>query len=297
MKKIYCIILIITLIIACTGCKEENNNIDLNALYEKNGELASYYFFGWGTDEIKYELIIFEPENATIFETAQFGELFTDDVEKILYAKYELKTINPYVIAVQYKSVDQAKESWLLSRSLYMQYENIVAAKMSGTYMLLYGNYIENDGYFLTLDGEVLLFDNLCYERINMIIPNGVKSIATGGFISNTVKTIKCNSELEIIHGNAFDFMISLEKIEFNDGLKEIGGFCFINHNLGYVVIPESVEKIGYQAFSNLNIYCEVEAKPSGWEYGFAGDNCKVYWKGKWEYVNGVPQPISNKLK
>jgi hypothetical protein len=37
-----------------------------------------------------------------------------------------------------------------------------------------------------------------------------------------------------------------------------------------------------------------VEEKPVGWDKDFAEKNCEVYWKGTWEYVDGIPQPIAN---
>lgn len=293
MKKIFTLIIFIILLIACTGCKK-NNNLDLEELYEQNIELASKHFLGWGTDVIKYEFIIFEPENATIYERSKFGEYFSDDVEKILYIKYELSKFPPYIVALQYNSVEKANESWLLDYSLYMQYENIVASRMSGSYLLLYGEYKEIDGYWLSHNGEALLYDNKLTERIDIVIPQGVKYVTPYGLASNIIKTIKCNSELEVLCQFAFAGMISIEKIEFNDGLKEIGTCCFDIHNLEYVIIPKSVEIIEYHAFKNVTIYCEVEEKPVGWDKDFAENNCEVYWKGTWEYVDGIPQPIAN---
>ena len=163
--------------------------------------------------------------------------------------------------------------------------------------MLLYGEYKEVDGYWLSLDGKVLLFDNQGQERVTMVIPEGVKFVPTFSVISTTVKTIKCNSELEILYTGAFAYFSSLEKIELNDGLKEIWTGCFTFHNLDYVVIPESVEKIEAEAFQNVTIYCEVSKIPWGWHKDFALNNCEVYWKGTWEYVDGVPQPIVSEVE
>ncbi len=313
MKKVYSLIMIIILVIICPSCKgnncsnledpnenddKKNTNglIDLNDLYEKNGELASNYFLGWGTRTLKYELIIFETENASQFETESFSACFSDDVEKILYVKYEREELAPYIVAMQYKSIESAKTSILLSDSYYMRYENIVAARMSGSYLLLYGEYKEIDGYMLNLDGDSLLFDDLCYTRKDIIIPQGVKYVPAFALASTIVKTIKCNLELEVLCSYSLSTTYSLEKIELNDGLKEIGEYCFDVHNLEYIVIPNSVEIIGEKAFKNVTIFCEVDKKPSGWHYNFALNNCEVYWKGTWEYVNGVPQPIAEEI-
>lgn len=313
MKKVYILIMIIILIIICPSCKgnncsnlkdpNENDDIqntngliDLNDLYEINGELASKYFYGWGGVTLKCELVVFEPENASAFEQDYFSVIFTDYIEKILYVKYEKEEYAPFLVAVQYKSVLSAENSMALTTSEFIRYENIVAARMAGSYLLLYGEYKEIDGYMVSLVGDALLFDNLWHKRKDLVIPQGVKCVSTCALASNIVKTIKCNSELEVLCSYAFADLNSLEKIYLNDGLKEIGAYCFANNNLEYIVIPESVEIIGEYAFKNVKLYCEVDKKPSRWHYSIALNNCEVYWKGTWEYVNGVPQPIAEEI-
>ena len=57
-----------------------------------------------------------------------------------------------------------------------------------------------------------------------------------------------------------------------------------------YIVLPESVEKIGNYAFSHGIIYCEAFEKPEGWEENFAYRQAKVYWGNEWEYnEEGIP--------
>ena len=294
MKKICNLIIIIVLILVCNGCKE-NNNLDLENLYEKNFELASHHFLGWGA--YKYELILFEPENANQFETDHFSSYFSYGVEKLLYVRYELEAMPTYVLAIQYKTVKQANDAYTDNKPRFIKNKNILSYNTTAGYMLLYGEYKEIDGYWLSPDGDALLFDIQGLERVDMVIPKGVKIIPAVSLFSPAVKTIKCNSELEILYSGAFAFLPALEKIELNDGLKEIWGDCFIYHNLDYVVIPESVEKIEAKAFKNVAIYCNVEKKPWGWHKDFALDNCDVYWKGSWEYVDGIPQPIVNEVE
>lgn len=293
MKKIYILLIFLTLLITCIGCKE-NNNLDLEELYEKNGELAFNHFFGWGQNEFKYELIVFEVEKANSFEKTHFSSYFIDGAEKILYVKFENVHIIPLIVAVQYESVKLARSLCAPKQSRLIRNKNIVAIQISGAYLLLYGEYKEIDGYFLSTDGEALLFDNQGAERKDIVIPNGVKIVPSFSLFSYNVKTIKCNSELEILYNAAFAYLYSLEKIELNDGLKEIYTNCFMYHNLEYLVIPESVEMIQAEAFQDVTIYCNVEKIPYGWHKDFALNNCKVYWKGTWEYVDGVPKPILN---
>ena len=66
---------------------------------------------------------------------------------------------------------------------------------------------------------------------------------------------------------------------------------------LKYIVIPKSVDSIGFDAFHGCEslkaIYCEHKDKPTGWHSDWLGDEkLKVYWAGEWEYV---PQPVNNK--
>ena len=290
MKKRFLIAIIMILIIACSGCK--NKKLDLEKLYEKNAKVATSYFVGWGLDNYKCDLFIFDPENATDFELGLCSPYNLDGVEKVLYVKYENDIMSPYVVALQYKSVRLAKEAQKMYGSQELLREaNILALPMTSSYVFLYGKYKVVDGYYLSPDGEALLYDGQTQTRTDIVIPKGVKCIAIFSLFSNTVKTIKCNEELEVLYSGAFGYLSSLEKVELNDGLKEIGPLCFAYHNLEYIVIPKSVEYIGAEAFQNVTIYCEIEEKPIGWDENFAGENCKVYWGGTWGYVEGIPRP------
>ena len=290
MKKRFLIAIIMILIIPCSGCK--NKKLDLEKLYEKNAKVATSYFVGWGLDNYKCDLFIFDPENATDFELGLCSPYNLDGVEKVLYVKYENDIMSPYVVALQYKSVRLAKEAQKMYGSQELLREaNILALPMTSSYVFLYGKYKVVDGYYLSPDGEALLYDGQTQTRTDIVIPKGVKCIAIFSLFSNTVKTIKCNEELEVLYSGAFGYFSSLEKVELNDGLKEIGPLCFAYHNLEYIVIPKSVEYIGAEAFQNVTIYCEIEEKPIGWDENFAGENCKIYWGGTWKYVDGIPRP------
>ena len=126
MKKRFLMIIMILLIISCSGC--ENKKLDLEKLYEKNAKVATSYFPGWGADDYKCELFIFEPENATDFELGLCSPYNLDGVEKVLYVKYERTDMDPYVVALQYKSVRLAKEAYeLYGRQRCLREANIFA--------------------------------------------------------------------------------------------------------------------------------------------------------------------------
>lgn len=293
MKKICLIIISIFLSIACSGCI--NRKLDLEKLYKKNGELATKFFYGFVLEDWKHELFIFEPENATAFELELCRPYNLDGVEKVLYVKYERTDMMPYVVALQYKSVKLAKKVCESSRPkfTYLREKNILALPITPAYMFIYGNFKDVDGYYLTPDGKNLLFDIQAPKRTEIVIPEGVKYVPAYALYSGVVETIICNKELERLHAAAFLALHTLEKVELNEGLKEIGSQCFpANSNLEYIVIPESVEMIGFEAFQNVRIYCEAEKKPMGWDRNFMGENCTIYWKGSWKYVDGIPKPI-----
>ena len=290
MKKRFLIAIIMILIIACSGCK--NKKLDLEKLYEKNAKVATSYFVGWGLDNYKCDLFIFDPENATDFELGLCSPYNLDGVEKVLYVKYENDIMSPYVVALQYKSARLAKKAQKMYGSQeFLREANILALPITPAYMFLCGEYKEVDGYYLSPDGKALLFDTQLTTRTDIVIPKGVKCVAVYSLLSRLIKTIKCNEELEVLYSGAFGYLSSLEKVELNDGLKEIGPLCFAYHNLEYIVIPKSVEYIGAEAFRNVTLYCEIEEKPIGWDENFAGENCKVYWGGTWKYVEGIPRP------
>ena len=289
MNKVYSFLMVIFLVTVCFGCKEEH--LDLQELYELNGELAREFFFGYATEDTKCKFYIFEPENATEFEFELCNkyEINFDDVEKVMYAKYKRNEIRPSFFAVQFKSVKLAKKANIFSIS--MRKANIVAMECASAY-ILFGDYKTVGRMCLSLDGETLLCNSKNDLRTDIIVPKGVKNILYPGLMTMNIKTIKCNEELESMRFGVFSYLPSLEKIELNDGLKEIGSDCFYKHNLKYIVIPKSVKIIGNNAFRNVTLYCETTKKPSGWDKDFAFDNCTVYWGGTWEYVDGVPQPI-----
>jgi hypothetical protein len=64
--------------------------------------------------------------------------------------------------------------------------------------------------------------------------------------------------------------------------LKTIGASAFTYcWNFLYVVIPESVESIGYDAFGTafrLTIYCEAKERPEGWNAYWAHADHTVVW-------------------
>ena len=67
---------------------------------------------------MQYELIIFEPENANEFEVNHFSTYFSEGIEKLLYMKYERQDMIPYIVAIQYESVELARQFYSFNSEL-----------------------------------------------------------------------------------------------------------------------------------------------------------------------------------
>ena len=202
MNKVYSFLMVIFLVTVCFGCKEEH--LDLQELYELNAELAQEYFIGHWLEDYKVKFYIFEAKKATEYETGlcTYSNINLEDVENVVYARFNEDIGSPQIIAVEYKSVELAKES--MNSKGKIRKENILAVNMASGYILLYGDYKTVDGCSLSLDGESLLFEDHFDYRSDIIIPEGVKYVLFPGLMGIYAKTIKCNEELEIIYDGAF---------------------------------------------------------------------------------------------
>ena len=105
------------------------------------------------------------------------------------------------------------------------------------------------------------------------------------------LKFVFLNENLVIIGSGAFTNCSNLEKVFFNNALKRISEAVFFNSGLKNVVILDSVEYIGKNAFTNGKIYCESFSKPDGWHDNFISNKAVVLWGNEWEYdENGEPR-------
>ena len=172
---------------------------------------------------------------------------------------------------------------------------------------------IDNVIYVLVRMGDFAFFD--CRSLTTITIPDSVTSIERYAFENCTQLqsvTFEPNSKLESIGGyafkncssltsitipsnvtsigeDAFENCIQLQSVTFepNNKLKNIGVAAFYRcYSLTSITIPSSVTNIGNYAFygcSSLTIYCEVSARPSGWDDYWNYDNWNsryipVYW-------------------
>ncbi len=107
---------------------------------------------------------------------------------------------------------------------------------------------IKNDMSFskdmLTFKGALPLFDE------DIIIPEGVKYIATNAFNIGRYNRIICPSTLEDIETFSFSYCNAKEVI-FKKVLKEIKYSSFTNCKIENLILPEGIEVIQENAFSN----------------------------------------------
>lgn len=190
---------------------------------------------------------------------------------------------------------------------LYNTFENFVYMDCQVSYLFIYGEPLEKDGflYYELENGKTLLFGDVCNctdkirnEDLETIIPDWIDIIGGGTTLisewsthnPNAKKLIIPNS-VEEIKQSAFSYS-QYETIVLSSNLKSISSYAFDPcDNLKSIIIPKSVEHIGFHAFTSGIIYCEASAKPNGWNKYFAGKDAKVYYSDQWEYdENGEPK-------
>ena len=90
------------------------------------------------------------------------------------------------------------------------------------------------------------------------------------------------HKNIDMIKGNAFAYCDSLTNVKIPDTIKDIGDYAFYgNVDLEEIVIPKSVETVGYKAFGKCyptKIICEVEEKPSKWNRDWAYGTSDIQW-------------------
>lgn len=94
-------------------------------------------------------------------------------------------------------------------------------------------------------------------------IPNGVRKIQENAFKDNErIESVILPDSLGSIGRSAFAGCRSLSEIELNEGLKTICWDAFRESGLSHVLIPYSVESIGFSAFN-----CEIEVDDINTDY------------------------------
>ena len=85
----------------------------------------------------------------------------------------------------------------------------------------------------------------------------------------SSLESVEIPSSVTSIGNYAFSGCHKLTNISIPNGVAEIGAYAFNECiKLSSVAIPNTVSIVGNNAFymCSMNIYCEAESKPSGWE-------------------------------
>ncbi len=101
----------------------------------------------------------------------------------------------------------------------------------------------------------------------NTVIPDGVKAIANGAFMTcfggRDIEPFEITvpKSVEVIDHQAFAGCLPLKAVNFSEGLKKIGGNAFIGTPIKRVVIPASVTEIDPEAFAACDSLKVIKVK------------------------------------
>ncbi len=101
----------------------------------------------------------------------------------------------------------------------------------------------------------------------NTVIPDGVKAIANGAFMTcfggREIEPFEITvpKSVEVIDHQAFAGCLPLKAVHFSEGLKKIGGSAFIGTPIKRVVIPASVTEIEPGAFAACDSLKVIKVK------------------------------------
>lgn len=299
-KKISQFILITTLL---TGCQINQNNINLEELFEEHIEeikkVESYFDFknNMSSEQIEnYKMdIVLEKASLSNFHSYYgLSNVFGEEIhyKKVLYVQHS-NVVIPF--AFELKNSKQAKEyyeriSSALNYELIAVKNNIIYTDKYNSHILLNNAKLVGNNY-LTLDEKSLL-TNLSYDEV-INLPK-VETIKHSALAYRTnLKEVHFSENTTNIKCQAFYSCINLKNVYFNYGLKEIATEAFYNcTSLDYVVIPDTVKYIGSKAFNSGTIFSNTTFIPESWADDFAVGKAKVYFKHRWYYdENGIPRP------
>lgn len=158
-----------------------------------------------------------------------------------LAAFYGCKALESVTLPVSVKTIEWAA---------FKNCENLKEINHSGEIYIVNSESFKNTAWEISQPqgfvcfGDVILYYNGKGAKTmeELVIEDGIKGVADGAFA---------------------DYK-NLKKIKFPEGLKAIGAYSFRGAKAESVVIPESVEFIGYSAFVNCTELTSLEIKGGG---------------------------------
>ncbi len=91
---------------------------------------------------------------------------------------------------------------------------------------------------------------------------------------NNIIRKMQIDSKITFLNISTFQNCSNLETVILPDTLKHIAGSCFLNSNLAYITIPESVEIINLNAFRGCKRLSTVDIKGVVDISGYAFEGC-----------------------
>ena len=295
MKRKLSLVLIVIVVLLCScssSLNKEEGYIDLAEKYEENMEEAMEYYGRIYEGYTDYGL----KKNLFSKDKIYFGNQSIDYVNYI-YINY---MGDKFALAIECESSKVAKSNYdeVITKSsdigVYSIKNNVIFLDEAGSSVLLNGTPKHKKGiYYDALENDVIIMSeaNIGTEHIF----ENISKIAAYALFNTSLEKIEFRKQLKYIGARAFEWNQNLCEVRLNEGLELIGRGAFSEcPKLKYVVIPSTVISIGSGAFECEALYCNVERRPLGWKRDFASINTKVYWKGEWEYKNGIPTPINS---
>lgn len=183
---------------------------------------------------------------------------------------------NPFIYCPMLKSVEVDSGS-----KGYVSVDGVLYTKDKSA-LICYPSNKEGDSYTIDSNVKTIGTSAVFMTKLkNIVFPDSLENISRHAFNNNlyiksvdlsktslteigdfafaectTLSDVKFPSTLQKIGGGAFSNCKLIKDIELPDGLITVGQSAFINTGLEYIIIPPSVEDIGYSAFGyKLNDY------------------------------------------
>lgn len=130
---------------------------------------------------------------------------------------------------------------------------------------------VVDDIRYKIINGAAVVTKQLNFSKNEAVFPSQIS-------YENHIYSVK---ELE---SYAFSDARYLEKVKFPKSIESIGSFAFSGCHIKYIVIPDTIKKMGSSIFNEkcpLTICCEAKNKPEGWNSDWASNHLFVLWDCK----------------